>query len=150
MKILFASDHAGFEMKNALMEYAHDELGHEVVDMGASEHNEDDDYPDYIAPAASALSGGEGDRAVLLGGSGQGEAMLANRFPGVRAAVFYGGPKDIVTLSREHNDANALSLGARFIDLSEAKEILALWLSTEHPENDRYDNRIAKAEVLAP
>ena len=148
-QIVIASDHAGFELKNELIEYIKNELGYEVEDLGAHEHSPDDDYPDFVGPAAERVSDDpEHTRGIVLGGSGQGEAMLANRYKGVRAAVYYGGPEDIITLSRVHNDANALSLGARFIDSETAKKVVQLWLTTEHPKNSRYDDRIAEAEKM--
>src|SRR3989344_1839119 len=141
MKIFFASDHAGFEMKNALMEFVK-ELGFEAEDCGAYELNEDDDYPEFVKKAAQKISEDpENSKAVILGGSGQGEAMVANRFPNVRAAIFYGGNKDIIKLSREHNDANVLSLGSRFLSLDEAKEAVKLWLETGFSDEERHKRR---------
>lgn len=149
MKILFATDHAGFELKNELVAYVKEKLGYEVEDLGAHEYDPNDDYPSFIGAAAQRVQDDLMEtRAIILGGSGQGEAMLANRFQGVRAAVYYGGPEDILTLSRIHNDANVLSLGARFIDLETAKYAVKLWLSTEHPQDERYDARIQEAEDM--
>ncbi len=146
MKIFFASDHAGFEMKNALMEFVK-ELGFEAEDCGAYELNEDDDYPEFVKKAAQKISEDpENSKAVILGGSGQGEAMVANRFPNVRAAIFYGGNKDIIKLSREHNDANVLSLGSRFLSLDEAKEAVKLWLETGFSDEERHKRRILEIE----
>lgn len=125
------------------MGYAADELGHEVVDCGAFEYDEGDDYPGFIQSAvAYLLESEDGARAIVLGGSGQGEAMVANRFPGVRAAVFYGGPEEILTLSREHNDANVLSLGARFLNEDEAKGAVRVWLEAQFSSEDRHVRRI--------
>lgn len=149
MKIIFATDHAGFELKNELLAYVRDHLGYEVEDLGAHELDEDDDYTDFIAPAAQRVHDDpQNTKAIILGGSGQGEAMLANGFDGVRAAVYYGGPEDIVTLSRVHNDANVLSLGARFLDLDTAKYAVKRWLETEHHPDERYDSRIEKMEEI--
>ena len=146
MKIFFASDHAGFEMKNALMEFVK-ELGFEAEDCGAYELNEDDDYPEFVKKAAQKISEDpENSKAVILGGSGQGEAMVANRFPNVRAAIFYGGNKDIIKLSREHNDANVLSLGSRFLSIDEAKEAVKLWLETGFSDEERHKRRILEIE----
>ncbi len=148
MKVVFAADHAGYELKNALLVYVRDELGYEVEDLGAFEMNPDDDYTDFIGKAAEAVAGDPGNvRAVILGGSGQGEAMQANRLPGVRAAVFYGGSLELVRLSREHNNANVLSLGARFIDEGTAKEAVALWLSTMPLPDERYLRRITAMDA---
>jgi len=146
MKIYCASDHAGFELKGKLLLYIK-ELGFEVIDQGAHTYEADDDYPDYIAMAAADVSSDpDSARGIVLGGSGQGEAMVANRFPWVRAAVYYGGATDIVTLSREHNDANVLSLGARFISDEEAREAVRLFLTTEFTAEERHVRRIKKIE----
>lgn len=143
MKIYFAADHAGYELKNILIEYVRSELGYEVEDCGAFMYDVEDDYPLIIARAASKVSVSESDsRAIILGGSGQGEAIAANRFRGVRAAVYYGGNPEIITLSREHNDANILSLGARFIDGTEAKHVVSLWLQTKFSKEKRHVRRI--------
>jgi ribose 5-phosphate isomerase B len=146
MKVYFATDHAGFELKQQLVQYVQDELGHEVIDLGADHYDPEDDYPDFMKPAAEAVSGDADDRAILLGGSGQGEAMVANRVPGARATVYYGGPEEIITLSREHNDANILSLGARFLDIPTAKKVVALWLATPFSEEERHIRRITQIE----
>ncbi len=145
MTIYFGTDHAGFSLKNELLAFVRDELGYEVIDCGAFEENGDDDYPDFVGGAAQAVSENpEECRAIVLGGSGQGEAMCANRYPHVRAVVYYGGSEDIITLSREHNDANVLSLGARFLTGDEAREAVRRWLSTEFSEEERHVRRIEK------
>jgi ribose 5-phosphate isomerase B len=145
MKIYIGTDHAGDELKQKLVPFIQ-LLGYEAVDFGAHEYNENDDYPDFIAPVAKAVSEDASARGIILGGSGQGEAMTANRFPNVRAAVYYGGTLDIVRLSREHNDANILSLGARFLSEEEAKGAVELWLSTAFPGGERHERRIEKIE----
>jgi ribose 5-phosphate isomerase B len=146
MKILIASDHAGFELKEKLKSFLK-ELEYEVEDKGAFEKNDNDDYPDFIAPVAEAVSKDpENVRGIVLGGSGQGEAITANRFPNVRAAVFYGSSLDIVTLSREHNNANILSLGARFLKETEAIEAVKLWLGTSFSGDERHVRRIRKID----
>lgn len=168
MKIYFASDHAGFEMKKSLLEFVK-ELGFEVEDCGAYEKNSKDDYPEFIKKAAKAVSEANSAsafakatadeaRAIVLGGSGQGEAIVANRLPNVRAVVFYGpnfaeaslgkGNLEIIKLSREHNDANVLSLGARFLSLDEAKEAVKLWLETPFSNEERHKRRIDQIENL--
>lgn len=158
MKILLASDHAGFDLKTTLALYIA-ELGHDVEDMGPYEKVDDDDYPDWISKAAAAVSANPNDsKAIVIGGSGQGEAIVANRFPNVRAVVFNGQyapadgrevPDEIVT-SREHNDANILSLGARFLNDEEAKEAVKKWLETEFSADERHARRIAKIELYPP
>lgn len=143
MIVHFATDHAGFALKNTLVTFVRDELGYEVVDHGAEEYVEQDDYPVYIGHAARAISEDfQNNVAIILGGSGQGEAMAANRFPGVRAAVYYGGDIEIVRLSREHNDANILSLGARFLSEESAKAAVRLWLTTSFSNEERHIRRI--------
>ena len=148
MTIYFATDHAGFALKEVLLPYVRDVLGYEVVDCGAYEYSPEDDYPEFIKKAGEAVSkDGEGTRAIILGGSGQGEAMVANKYPHVRATVYYGGARDIITLSREHNNANVLSLGARFVSEEEAKEVVALWLKTTFSEDERHVRRIAQIDI---
>jgi ribose 5-phosphate isomerase B len=153
MKIYFASDHAGFDLKSELLAFVRDELRLGVRDCGAFENDPDDDYPPIIAAAARAVSddvaNGIQSRAVILGGSGTGESIVADKFRGVRAAVYYGGTLDIVRLSREHNDANILSLGARFISFDEAKIAVRLWLSTPFSHDERHVRRIAQIEAVA-
>lgn len=144
MKIYLASDHAGFELKEQIKGWLL-EWDCEFEDMGAKEHNESDDYPDLIRPAAKEVAHDpENAKAIILGGSGQGEAMVANRYKGVRAAVYYGGNEDIIKLSREHNDANVLSLGARFLKEGEAKSVIKLWLDTPFSKEERHKRRINK------
>ncbi|MEK7514296.1 MAG: RpiB/LacA/LacB family sugar-phosphate isomerase [Patescibacteria group bacterium] len=145
MNIAIAADHAGFPLKELLKKFLEGE-GHKVVDYGAKILNMEDDYPDFIAPAASAVSKGEVERAILLGGSGQGEAIVANRFPNVRAIVFYGGKKEIIALGREHNDSNALSLAARFLSFDEARVAVTAWLSANFSGDLRHVRRIKKIE----
>lgn len=143
MTIYFATDHAGYELKNELVRFVRDELGHAVEDCGAHTYDASDDYPLFISLAAVKVSADpENHRAVILGGSGQGEAMVANRYRGVRAAVYYGGEKAIIELSREHNDANILALGARFIDAKTAKDAVGLWLGTPFSNEERHKRRV--------
>ncbi len=155
MHIFIASDHAGFELKEALLSFVRDELGHEVEDMGAFMYDEEDDYPDFISKVALRVgfadaqdtATSEATRGIILGGSGQGEAMVANRVKGVRAAVYYGGNKEILRLSREHNNANVLSLGARFLGVDEAKEAVRLWLGISFSGETRHIRRIQKIDM---
>lgn len=146
MKIFLGSDHAGYELKEVLKKELAN-LGMEVFDKGASTLDSTDDYPDFIAPVAREVyNDPKESRGIILGGSGEGEAMMANRFPNVRAVVYYGGPKEIITLSREHNNANILSLGARFLSASEALEAVKLWLNTPFSNEERHLRRIEKIE----
>ena len=156
MKIHLAADHAGFELKEKIKEFLAG-LGHEIIDHGAFEFNADDDYPDFIRPTAEAVANDPESRGIILGGSGQGEAMVANRLRGVRAAVYYGpafakasdgqvASEEIIKLSREHNDANVLALGARFISGQIALDIVKLWLDTKFSDEERHKRRIQKIE----
>ena len=148
MKIYFAADHAGFEMKDNLIPVVKN-LGYEVVDCGAYKFDSGDDYPDFIKKAAEAVSKNpEGSKAIILGGSGQGEDMVADKFPNIRSAEYYGGNLEIIKLSREHNDANVLSLGARFLTFDEAEEAVKLWLETEFSGEERHIRRIKKIDNL--
>ncbi|NBD73765.1 RpiB/LacA/LacB family sugar-phosphate isomerase [Patescibacteria group bacterium] len=155
MTVYFACDHAGFHLKEALVPFVRDELHLTVHDCGAHEYVEGDDYPDYCALAAQAVSEAPGDtRGIILGGSGQGEAIVANRFPHVRAVVFNGqyAPSDgrevphEVETAREHNDANILSLGARFLNEEEAKSAVHTFLTTFFSGDERHRRRIKKIE----
>ncbi len=153
MKIFLAADHAGFALKQALAEHIRT-LGHEVEDMGAFTENPDDDYPDFVTPLARAVASDATARGIIVGGSGQGEAMCANRIRGVRAAVFYGPCRDvlrpdmmntdIVKLAREHNDANVLSIGARFVSGEDADLAVRIFLETPFSASTRHARRLAK------
>jgi ribose 5-phosphate isomerase B len=143
MKIYLGTDHAGFELKEAL-KAALTTAGHTVEDMGAHSYDAGDDYPDFVTPVAHAVAQDVDSFGIVLGGSGQGEAMCANRVPGVRTAVYYDGPMEIVRLAREHNNANILSLGARFVDEETAKEAVALFISTSFGNDERHARRLGK------
>ncbi len=143
MRIHLATDHAGFKLKEQIKAVLM-KAGHAVIDHGALSLDEKDDYPDFIAQAAEAVSKNPEDKAIILGGSGEGEAMVANRHKNVRAAVYYGGDPKIVTLSREHNNANVLSLGARFISEKEALAAIKIWLATAFSGDTRHIRRINK------
>jgi ribose 5-phosphate isomerase B len=144
MNIHLATDHAGLELKNAIKDCLK-EKGHEVTDHGAHEYDAQDDYPDFIFPCARAVAADPESRGIILGGSGQGEAMAANRIKGVRAGVYYGSEREIARLSREHNNANVLSLGARFISEQEIYDIIETWLD-EPFEGGRHQRRIDKLD----
>ena len=142
--IVLATDHAGFELKESVKKFLL-ESNYKVKDFGAFTYESTDDYPDFINPAAKFISENDNIMGIIFGGSGQGEAMAANRFKGVRAAVFYDGPDEIIDLSRLHNNANILSLGSRFITSERAIELIKQWLSVEF-EGGRHQNRIAKLD----
>ena len=144
MKIYIAADHAGFNLKNYLKKQLLAD-GYDIEDCGAFNFDPLDDYPDFIIPAAEKVANQPNSRGIIIGGSGQGEAMAANRIQGVRAAVYYDGPIDIVKLSRLHNNANMLSLGARFLSVERATEILNIWLA-EKFEGERHEKRINKLD----
>lgn len=143
MKIALGSDHAGFRYKEKIKEML-PSLGHEVVDFG-TDSEESVDYPKFIRPAAEAVVSGECDRAIVLGGSGNGEAISANKIRGIRCALCWN--EDTARLSRQHNDANCLSLGERMITEEMALEIVRIWLSTDF-EGGRHAARIAQLEPL--
>jgi len=149
MRVHFATDHAGFELKEELVNFVANDLGYEVVDHGAKELDPTDDYPDYVAEAAAAVAAaGKDGRGIVIGKSGQGEAMAANRFPGVRAMVYYSAPLEVAILSREHNDSNVLSLGAGFISTEEAKTVVQRWLATDFSGDERHVRRNQKLDKL--
>ena len=141
--IVLATDHAGFELKEHVKRFLI-KKGYDIKDFGALEYDGLDDYPDFILPAAKYISEHK-LIGIIFGGSGQGEAMAANRIKGIRAAVFYNGPDEIVELSRLHNNANILSIGARFVSDQEVKKVIELWLSTDFEEG-RHKKRINKLD----
>jgi len=164
MKVYFAADHAGLELKNELLSFVRGEMGFLVDDCGAHEYDESDDYPIIIARAARALAHdvqvGIEARAILIGASGQGEAMAANRFERVRAAVYYGPVArlqvdagehylDMIASVRSHNDANALALGARFITIDEARDVVRTWLTQSFSGEERHVRRIAELDTVS-
>lgn len=143
-----ATDHAGFSHKESVRQWLVGE-GFTVVDHGAFVVDAEDDFPLFIEPAAKAvLVGGEEHVGIIFGGSGQGEAMAANRIGGVRATVYYGGPDEIVTLSRQHNNANVLSIGARFVSANDAKRVIWLWLHTEFLGDKKYQRRNQQLDTI--
>ena len=144
MIIALGTDHAGFELKETVKKFLEDD-GYEVKDFGAFKYESTDDYPDFINPAAQFISENNDTIGVIFGGSGQGEAMAANRFKGIRASVFYDGPDEIIDLSRLHNNANVLSLGSRFIKPERAIDLVKQWLSVEF-EGGRHQKRIEKLD----
>ena len=142
MRVHLATDHAGLELKNIIKEFLLNN-GHEVKDHGAYEYDALDDYPDFIFPCAKAVSKDQESKGIILGGSGQGEAMAANRIKGCRAAVYYNGPTEIVKLSREHNNANVLVLGSRLISYKEAIKCFIMFFKSNF-EGNRHQARLDK------
>ena len=148
MKVFFGGDHAGVELKGKLVEFVRS-LGYEVFDFGPKEYDENDDYPDFVIPVAQAIrNDSEQSRGVIIGGSGQGEAIVANRFKRVRATVYYGGDPEIVKISREHNDSNILAIGARFASVGGGKRAVELWLKTPFSGDGRHFRRNKKIDEL--
>ncbi len=170
MNIFIASDHAGFKLKQFLIGSL-SEIGHTVVDCGAYAEHPGDDYPPFIAKAARAVSEAEAvkiqnedaasyladhrreeneTRGIVIGGSGTGEAIVANKFPHVRAALCYGGEQasEIIRLSREHNNSNVLSLGARFLAEDQSLELVIEWLNTQFSGDPRHVRRIHEIDTL--
>jgi ribose 5-phosphate isomerase B len=145
-KVFLASDHAGYELKEALSPFLA-ERGFQIEDLGPHALDPNDDYPDYLMMLGRRVAEEKETMGLGIGGSGQGEAMAVNRVKGARAAVFYGGPNEIITLSREHNDANVLSLGARFLSQDEAKSAAMLWLTTKFSGDGRHVRRLAKLDL---
>ena len=141
MKTAIGSDHAGFEYKEKIKILLKD-LGHEVCDFGAH-NNQPVDYPLFIRPVAKAVARREFDRGIVLGGSGNGEAMVANKVRGIRCALCWN--LETARLSRQHNDANVLSIGQRMISDETALEIVKTWLSTDF-EGGRHVQRIKLIE----
>lgn len=161
MKIALSTDHAGFELLKRLEEFLITQ-GHECVNFGPKTFVTDDDYPDFIFPAADAVAAGECERGIIMGGSGQGEAMTANRVTGVRCALYYGAVSatgaidadggvaqdghEIVRLSRQHNNANVLSLAARFLSWEDIEKAVTIWLETPFSNIERHARRVAKLD----
>ena len=150
MKIYLATDHAGFTLKEEVKKYL-EEKGTEVYDCGALTLEEGDDYPEYMVNAASCVqhdSMHDPSIAIIFGGSGQGEAIVANRFRHVRAIVYAGGNLELIKLGREHNDANVLSIGARFVTAQEAIQAIELFLNTPFSHQERHSDRVIQIDEL--
>lgn len=144
-------------MKSALIAFVQG-LGHDTEDCGPSSFSDGDDYPDYVLPAARKVANDQGSFGIVIGASGQGEAMAANRVAGVRAAVFYGdtfgaqedadgNPLNLLQSVRAHNDANVLSIGARFVSEDAAKVAVRMFLGTEFSGDERHIRRIKKLDA---
>lgn len=163
MKVYLATDHAGFELKNKIVEFLKNE-GFEVEDCGPETYDKDDDYPDWISKAAEKVSQNPEDFGIVFGGSGQGEAIVANKFKNVRCALFYGpvippiatditgktsdDPYEMLRLTREHNNSNMLSIGVRFMSEDDAKNAVKLFLNSKYSGEERHDRRINKISDL--
>lgn len=161
MKIALSSDHTGFEQLQRLQEFLVAQ-GHECINFGPKSFDLSDDYPDFIRPAAEAVASGGCQVGIIWGGSGQGEAIAANRVPGVRCAVYYGpvlavaaidaegtpatDDYEILRLSRQHNNANMLSLGARFFAFEGVEQAVKIWLEAPYDGLERHARRIAKLD----
>ena len=140
MRVYLGSDHAGFELKQRLIDHLR-EQGHEPVDCGPDHYDADDDYPPHVLLAATRTASDAGSFGIVLGGSGNGEAIAANKVPGIRCALAFS--DDTARLAREHNDANVLSLGARMYDEQTALRYVDLFLSTPFSDAPRHARRIA-------
>lgn len=143
MKIHIATDHAGFTLKEHMKTFLENK-GFSVIDHGAFEYHEIDDYPDFIIPCAEAVAKDSHSIGIIFGGSGQGEAITANKIKGIRAGVYYGENLEIIKLLKEHNDANILSLGARFITPEQAEQAIMIFLETPFSQDERHVRRINK------
>jgi ribose 5-phosphate isomerase B len=141
MKIAIGSDHAGYEYKQGIISYLR-ENGHEVKDFG-TDSNKPVDYPKFIDPVARAVASGEFDRGIVLGGSGNGEAIVANRVKGIRCALCTN--EELARLARAHNDANMISLGQRIISFDTAISIVKVWLETPF-DGGRHKRRIEQID----
>lgn len=163
MKVYLATDHTGLELKNTIMAYL-EQSGFEVEDCGAYEYDKDDDYPDFIGKAAEAVSKDPESRGIILGGSGQGEAMVANKFKNVRCALFYTpalpvhpiniegdmstDPFEMLKLTREHNDANMLSIGFRFVKEEDVLKAVTIFLEAPGATAERHLRRVKKIKEI--
>ena len=163
MKVYLGTDHAGFDLKEKVKMHL-EEKGYEVVDCGAHEFDKEDDYPDFIGKAAEAVSKDPQSFGIVLGGSGQGEAIVANKIPGVRCALFYAlavppgamdasgktstDPYEMLRLTRAHNDSNMLSLGARFLTEEQSIQAVDTFLEAPFSGEQRHVRRIHKVAAI--
>lgn len=139
MRVHIGGDHAAYELHQALLEHLR-QCGHDVVDHGPFGYDEQDDYPVFVLRAAEAVAADPGSRGVVLGGSGNGEQMAANKVDGIRAALAY--DADLARLARLHNDAQIVSIGARFTATELAKEIVDVFLDTDFSDEPRHSRRL--------
>lgn len=164
MKIYLGTDHAGFSLKEEIKQFLTDG-GYEIIDCGAYTFDKQDDYPDFIGKAALEVSKDpQNSRGIVFGGSGEAEMMLANKYRGIRCALFYApavpvvaadvtgristDPFEIIRLTREHNNANMLSLSARFLTGEMVRKALTLWLETPFPSDERHVRRLKKMQKI--
>ncbi len=141
-KIALGTDHAGFSLKEIIKDYL-EARGYEIIDYG-THGNEPVDYPDYIRPAAQSVADGESDLGIVFGGSGNGEAMVANKVKGIRCGLCWN--EESARLTKEHNNANMIALGARMVSEDEAMKIVDSWLKAEY-QGGRHQKRIDKIEM---
>lgn len=162
MNIALSTDHAGFEQLHSLREFL-EAQGHVCTNFGPASFDPEDDYPDFIIPAAEAVASGECEAGIIFGGSGQGEAIAANRVKGVRCGVYYGPATpiaavdadggtaadefEILRLNRQHNHANMLSLAGRFLDRAAIEQAVMIWLETPYSDAERHARRVHKLDV---
>ena len=155
MKIFIGTDHAGYVLKEKLVTFLK-ARGYEVVDKGALKYDENDDYPDFVIPVAREISK-DSDKAkgIIIGGTGEGEAIAANKFPHVRAVVYYGkatpvvdDESNIIERSRQHNNSNILSLAARYLTEEDMMEAVNLWLNTPYSGDERHIRRLGKIDQI--
>ena len=140
MRVYLGSDHAGFELKNHLVAHL-EKQGHEAVDCGPAEYDADDDYPPYCFATAEAVRDDPGSLGVVIGGSGNGEQIAANKVPGIRCGLAWS--VETATLAREHNDAQVVSIGARMHSAEQAATFVDAFLATPFSGGDRHARRIA-------
>ena len=143
--IILATDHAGFALKEHVKQFL-EKNGHTVKDVGAHALDPDDDYPKYMQAAAKMLLSTPDSFGIVFGGSGQGEAMVMNRRQGIRAIVYTTSNPDIVKVGREHNNANVLSMGARFLSVAQAEVATEVFLSTAFSNEERHERRITQID----
>jgi ribose 5-phosphate isomerase B len=141
VRVYIGSDHAGFELKAHLVQHLRG-AGHDVVDVGAPTYDADDDYPPYCVEAARRTLADEGSLGIVIGGSGNGEQIAANKVPGCRAALAWN--VETATLAREHNDAQVVAIGARMHPVDQATEIAETFLATPFSQGERHKRRIAE------
>jgi len=141
--IFLASDHAGFKLKEKIKRYLK-KIGLSFEDIGPFNLDKNDDYPDFIIPCAEKVAKTKNSLGLIIGGSGQGEAIAANKVKGIRAAVIYCNNPKITALSKEHNNTNVLSLGARFLSEKQALQTISLWLKTKFSNEKRHIRRLKK------